>query len=428
MSRIALILVLFAAVVCAPSSAAGPLQFQHGGQGAAQVGAFVARAAGPASVTYNPAAIAGLEGWQFQAGLDFTAPRDDYESASGAFAQDHLITEAPAIYATYHLPEDRYPFVFGLGVENEAWYLADWMPVLFPGRYLTRREELVLWSVHPVVAYQLGERWSAGAGVRYYVGKLGEGNDQRLAVSGQGGQLYQVEVNREARASIDGFGFDVGLHYSREAWGWGLVADSGAELKGSGRVRYEARDVPTDPVLQARLEALLASGSTRQAFDLPWELRSGWWVAPYPELRLELDLAWMGWSVVDETVIAYEPNPFTGGVGGTERRERNWDDTLSVRLGVEGDLTERWGLSGGLAWEPSPVPAATLEPGFARGDAWVAGLGMRYHLEHVSFDLGYSHFAYEDQRAGGQELDLPNRSGTYESRERVWAFSVSWRR
>jgi long-chain fatty acid transport protein len=411
-----------------PSWAAGPLQFQHGGQGAAQVGAFTARTAGAGSITYNPAAAARLDGWHFQAGFDFTAPRDDYRSATGAFAQDHLITEAPALYATYHLPEDRYPFAFGVGVENAAWYLADWTPVLFSGRYLTRRQELTLWSVHPVVAYEIGDQWSVGGGLRYYAGKLGEGNDQRLTVPGLAGQPFRVEVNREARASVDGIAFDLGVQYAREAWGWGFVADSGAELEGTGRVRYEPRDIPADPVLRSNLDTLLSDGSSRQAFDLPWELRTGWWVSPYPELRLELDLAWMGWSVVDETAVSYTPNPFAGTAGSSEVRRRDWDDTLSVRLGVEGDLNPRWALSGGLAWEPSPVPSSTIEPGFARGDAWVVGLGMKYHLERVSFDLGYSFYAYQDRDVSAQELERPLQSGTYESRQQVWAFSASWRR
>src|SRR5688572_19494246 len=71
------------------AEASGPLLFQHGARGAAQVGAFTARADQPLAITYNPAAIARLEGLQFQAGLDFTAPRDDYKSATGGFAQDH---------------------------------------------------------------------------------------------------------------------------------------------------------------------------------------------------------------------------------------------------------------------------------------------------------------------------------------------------
>jgi long-chain fatty acid transport protein len=411
-----------------PARGAGPLLFQHGARGAAQVGALTARADQPLAVTYNPAAIARLEGLQFQAGMDFTAPRDDYKSASGSFAQDHLITETPALYLTYHLPDDYYPWAFGIGLDSRSWYLADWLPALFPGRFLTSRQEMTLWSVHPVIAYGLSERWSAGAGLRYYLGELEEGNSRVLAVPGSTQPIHQVEVARIASADVDGFSLDLGLHYASEAWGWGLVLDSGGEIEGSGDVRYEASDVPTDPELRDNLDRLLARGSTRQSFELPWEVRTGFWVAPYPELRLELDFASMGWSVVESTSISYSPNPFTGSADGSrETRRRDWDDTLSIRLGLEGDLGDHWMLYGGVAYEPSPVPSSTVEPGFARGDAMVYGLGMGYTIRGISFDLGYSFYAYDDRGVSGQELAIPGRGGRYESHDQAFAFSVSWR-
>ena len=408
--------------------ASSPLLFQHGARGAAQAGALNARADQPLAITYNPAAIARLEGLQFQAGLDFTAPRDDYKSATGGFAQDHLITETPAIYFTYHLPEDYYPWAFGVGLDSRAWYLADWAPALFPGRFLTSRQEMTLWNVHPVLAYQMGERWSVGAGLRYYLGEIEEGRNARLTVAGAT-QPHVVEVGRVASADVDGFSVDFGLHYASEAFGWGLVFDSGGEVEGSGSVRYEARDVPADPVLRATLDRLLASGSSRQSFDLPWEARTGFWVAPYPELRLELDLVSTGWSVVDETSAFYAPNPFAGSAtGSSESRRRDWDDTLSVRLGIEGDVGDHWLLYGGAALEPSPVPSSTVEPGFARGDATVYGAGFGYRARKVELDLGYSFYAYDDRDVSGQELLAPNRGGRYESHDQVFAFSFVWRR
>ena len=410
------------------AEASGPLLFQHGARGAAQVGAFTARADQPLAITYNPAAIARLEGLQFQAGLDFTAPRDDYKSATGGFAQDHLITETPAIYLTYKLPEDYYPWAYGIGVDSRAWYLADWIPALFPGRFLTSRQEMTLWSVHPVLAYQLGERWSVGAGVRYHFGDLEQGSNAVLSVAGAT-QRFPVEVERVAAADVDGFSVDLGLHYASEAWGWGLVLDSGGELEGTGDVSYEARDVPADPVLRATLDNLLATGSTRQGFDLPWEARTGFWVAPYPELRLELDLVSTGWSVVDETSVFYSPNPFRGSAtGSNETRRRDWDDTLSVRLGVEGDVGDHWVLYAGAALEPSPVPSSTVEPGFSRGDATVYGFGFGYKTRVVDLDLGYSFYYYDNRDVTGQELLAPGRAGRYESHDQVFAFSFTWGR
>ena len=409
-----------------PLSAAGPLLFQHGGRPTAQVGAFTARATDAVAVSYNPAAVARLTGANYQLGFDFTAPRDDYDSPTGSFAQDHLITEAVALYATWHLPEDYYPFAFGLGIEPRAWYLADWHQALFPGRFVTNRQELTLWSIHPVLAYQLGERWSLGGGLRYYIGQLEFGNNRELRVPGTGGFVHEVEVSRVAEADVDGLGIDLGLHYGTEAFGWGLVLDTGAEVEGSGDVTYAPRDVPADPVLQANLDRLLVRGGTSQSFDLPWELRTGWWVAPYPELRLELDVAWTGWSVEEDDVVTFTPNAFGGPA--REVRRRDWDDTLSVRFGLEGDVADHWVLSSGLAWEPSPVPASTLEPGFARGDALVAGLGFSYQIAEISLDLGYSFYFYDDRGTRGQEVERPNVAGTFSSRDQIWAFSASFRR
>src|SRR5262245_10077570 len=155
-----------------PAAASGPLLFQHGGRPTGQVGAFVARAEDAGAIVYNPASLARLRGAHYQLGFDYTAPVDEYHSATGSFEQDKLITESPALYATWHLPESYYPWSFGLGVDEPAWYLADWAPALFPGRFLTRKQKLQLWSIHPVVGLELGERWSIGAGLRYYMGKL----------------------------------------------------------------------------------------------------------------------------------------------------------------------------------------------------------------------------------------------------------------
>src|SRR6185436_14848062 len=204
------------ALAASAARASGPLLFQHGGRATAQAGAFVGRATDAGGLDYNPAVIARLRGSHYQLGLDYTAPVDDYKSSTGSFRQEHLITESPSIYASWHLPEDYYPLAFGIGVDHRAWYRADWEAALFPGRFQNRLQRLELWSVHPVVAYQLGERWSVGAGLRYYTGKMEEGRNQFVIVPlapSSGSFNAAVEVERNSDADVDGQSFDVGLHY-----------------------------------------------------------------------------------------------------------------------------------------------------------------------------------------------------------------------
>jgi long-chain fatty acid transport protein len=410
-----------------PAAAAGPLHFQHGGRATGQAGAFVARSSQPQAVAYNPAAITRLPGFQGQMGFDFTAPREDYSSPTGGLhASKHIITHVPALYFTWHLPEDRYPFAFGMGIDSKSWYFVDFRTALFPGRFLTRVQELTLFDFHPVVAYELGERWSVGGGLHYYYGTLGEGTNRVLDVQGSTG-LHPIEVERLAEARVDGVAFDLGLHYAGRGWGWGLVLDSGAELSGSGKVDYRPRDVPTDAVLEARLEQMLRRGQSRQAFDLPWELRTGMWLALAPRLRMEVDLVHLGWSTVETTAVTYRPDPFSNTSERTETRSRDWEDTLSLRLGLEGDLSPRWLLFGGLGWEPSPVPSESLEPGFPRGDAWIYAFGFSYRYRTTSIDVGYSFHDHSDRPAQGQELQNPQTESRYQARNQVWSFSLSWR-
>jgi long-chain fatty acid transport protein len=416
--------------------ASGPLLFQHGGRPTAQVGAFTARASDAVAVDYNPAAVARLQGAHYQLGFDYTAPVDEYQSATGSFEQDKLITESPALYATWHLPADYYPLAFGLGVDHRSWYLADWAPALFPGRFDTRRQKLQLWSVHPVVAYELGDRWSVGAGLRYYTGNLEEGRNQvlRLVVpTDQGGtQAFDVEVARSADADVDGLSYDAGVHYQAPRFAWGLAFDTGGKVEGNGKATYAPRDAPSSAALQSLLGTSLSSAGTAQSFELPQEVRTGLWLAAGESVGLELDLVWTGWSAIDATTVRYDRDPFLSPVANpppaTERRERNWKDTLSARLGAEWGVGEHWAISAGVGLEPSPVPSSTVEPGFARGDAMVYGTGITYRIRDISFDLGYSYFQYDSRTAGGQELQHPLVSSTYKSRDQVFGFSVGWGR
>ena len=397
--------------------------FQHGGQGAAQVGAFTARAEGAGAIHYNPAALAQSEGRQIQLGLDFAAPRDDFESSAGDTPANHVITFTPALYASWR--SEGSSFAFGLGLDSDMWHLVEWDTALFPERFRTRRQEVTVFDLHPVVAYRVSDRWGAALGVHYYRGTLGFG-DNRIAEIDGTSTTFPVEVERLAEATADGYGFDLSLHYAGDAGGWGLVLDSGGEIDGSGDLGYEARDVPNDPVVREAVDRLFVPGEASLSFDLPWSVRTGFWWAVRPAFRIEIDLALTGWSQIDETVVLYRPDPFTGATEDTLVQERSWDDTVSLHLGAEGDVGEDWIVSGGLAWVPSPVPEETLDPGFPRGDAIVVGLGFGYRSGPFRFDAGYSFHHHDDVSRTSPLTVFPPLETTYSARNQAFGFSIGW--
>ncbi|MBW8874826.1 MAG: outer membrane protein transport protein [Acidobacteria bacterium] len=398
--------------------------FQHGARAMGQVGAFTARAPEPSAIFYNPAAITGLDGFQLQAGLDFSNADDQYTSATGSFSAHHVIQFPPHLYATWK-PKGN-PFAFGIGIDSPIYYTQDWQEARFPARFLTRRVEMRLFEVHPVLAYDLGAGWSLGGGLRYLRGNFDQERNGIFQIApATSTTTFPVEVERNAGANVDAYAWDVSVHYGAPHWGWGAVYRSEAKLKGNGSVGYRPRDVPAVPGIDAALNARFFPGSISESFKIPQELRGGIWYAPYPELRFELDASYQTWSSLDTTDIAFSSNAF--GDGPTVHTIRDWKDTTALRLGVEGDVTDNLSLFGGIASEPSPVPGATLEPGFPRGDATVYAGGFTYNFPQISFDMAYSYFAYGNRGAANQELLSPGRTGTYNAHEQRWGASVRWR-
>jgi len=404
------------------AAASGFGLFQHGGRAIGQVGALTARAPDPSALTYNPAAITQLEGLQAMAGLDFNNAEDAYESPTGRFAADHIIQFPPLAYLTWK-PKDS-SFALGIGLDAPFWYVEDWEPALFPGRFISRRFMLRVYELHPVAAWEMGGGWSIGGGVRYLFGSMEQDDSiiSQFFIPGTGN--VPVELERNADADVDDLTYDLALHYTQPAWGWGVVYRGAANLKGNGDLDFQPRNVPNIPGLQTQIDQRFGSGSSRQSFEIPRELRGGIWVAPYPELRLELDASWQSWSSLEATSITYS-NPI-----GTLSEEipRDWDDTISLRLGVEGEITEAFMLFGGVAYEPSPATGENAAPDFPRSDAMVYAAGFSYGFPQISFDVGYSFHEHNSRSVEGQEpLTNPTRSGRYTSSDQVWGFGVRWR-
>lgn len=427
-----LVLALAAGVAALPApdaDAAGYGRFQRGGRGAAQAGALVARADDPSAVFYNPAGLADLEGLQLSGGLDFSNATDEYrDRASGTtFRADHSIQFPPSVYLTWSDDERLGRWALGLGVDTPYWYRADFDPVFFPLRFVERVTELEVWEVHPVAAYRLNDAWSVGGGLRYQTGGSLRGFNSTVGVGGSDGQPAFGEIFIDADADVDGYGFDLGTRYSSTLWGFGAVYRSGVELEGDGEVVRAIRDAPADPVAADRLRQILATSGSLPfdtTVDLPWELATGVWFAPYPELRFELDLVLAGWSDFEQTFRGRDSV-----IGAAPRRtlESGWDDTLSVRLGVEGEVSELLTLSGGVALEPSPVPDDRVSPAFFRGDATVYAVGASFAYDTVTFDLGYSFHDHDD--VGIERLTIPDftdQSGTFSSDSQVWSLSARY--
>jgi long-chain fatty acid transport protein len=412
-------LALWLALVPGPAAASGFGVFQHGGIGTGEAGALTARAEAPSALTYNPAAITGLPGFQVQAGLDFSNTSNHYDDPYGIFTSRHIIDFPPAVYLTWKAKES--PLALGFGVDAPFWSKVNWQEANFPNRLLKRQFELELVEAHPVAAWDLGEGWSAGAGLRYDYGSEIQGDNRRIPVTLGGLPTTTVEFERQDEATVNGVSWDAAIHYGSPVWGWGAVYRDALRVKGDGSADYTPRDVAV-PGLESLVRSAFPSGRARQSFELPREVRTGAWVAPYPELRLELDLAWQEWSHLHSTSVEYHPDTLLDGP--TVTTPRTWKDTYGVRLGIEGDLTDALVAYGGVSREQSPVPARNLLPDFPRGDAIVYALGASYNFPRISFDMAFSIHQQGANRTAIAEPVNPGVTGSYRGNDKVWSAAV----
>jgi long-chain fatty acid transport protein len=412
---------LLALTLTARSAAASGFGlFQHGGRATGQAGAFVARADDPAAIAYNPAGLVQASGLELLGGVDFGAARDDFQPRGGGdrVAAKHQINLTPAIYLAWRPDRPGPALAFGVGVDAALWNTVHWTFPFFPDADLARRAEVRLFEVHPTAAYELDERWSVGGGVRYLFGDIKEGRALTID-DGPDPDLSPTSGEKLAQADVDGLGFDLGVQYRSVAFGFGAVWRSAVEVEGSSRVAAASREF-VHPLERDHHDAALAAAREQpraQSFELASELRLGAWIAPYPELRIELDLVRQFWGSTDNAPSAADLCALRP--CGTAR-PGDWDDTTSVRLGVEGDLGDSVLLYGGVAWEPSPVAERALEPGLPRGDAVVYAFGASYEFPQLSFDLGYS--LHDHQSIGGDFT-----AGRYSARDQAFAVSARWR-
>jgi long-chain fatty acid transport protein len=420
-----------AAALCLPAPGAGASGFDdflHGGRATGQAGAFVARAADPAAVRYNPAGIVHTEGWELQAGLDFSNSTDEFRiAASGDKTRAaHSIQFPPSVYLTWN---GGGPWAWGFGVDAPYWYRVDFDPVFFPGRFQSRVVDVELWEARPVIAYDLGAGWSVGGGLRYLFGSFEQGINESFLF---GPQAVPVEIFTDADSDVDGFGYDLATQYRTVLWGFGATYKSGVEVEGTGDLVRAVRDAPPG-LVQEVTNFLGPPIGVEQSLQLPSELAGGLWFAPYPELRVELDLVWTNWSDFRQTFESRArplPGPPTPTPPSTVQRS-GWDDTLSVRLGIEGDVTGGLSLAAGAAWEPSPVPDRRVDPAFFRGDATIYSVGLTYSFPWLSFDLGYAFHDFDDRASTVVDRTLPGPPttvpGTFSTRENLWSVSARWR-
>lgn len=336
--------------------------------------AFAAGADDASAVYYNPAGLTSLKAPEVITNLYVAHANVSSDGPAGNDTSDGKIFTIPNLYLA--TPVKPVPGLaagfgvytpFGLGSRWSQEVADKWAGSGGVGGLgqATRESEIQLMDFNPAVAYSPVKGLSLGAGVDYYRSKVIQRFSQNYGGFGIG--------ESELEATGDGWGYNLGAQWAcTDAVKFGLTYRSAFVINYDGTANYRAvpggwaaPEAAADAKVKLRYPQSVTGGVSWQATE---------------KLRLEADAEWMDWSEWDRSKVTVSGHPaFPAGVP-VIRNTPDWQDSWILMLGAEYEMSERWTLRCGYAWNQTCVPRERADVDLPTGDSHALAMGAGYRV------------------------------------------------
>ncbi|ALP41568.1 outer membrane protein transport protein [Aeromonas schubertii] len=251
---------------------------------------------------------------------------------------------------------------YGLGIE---------MPQGYDAGHFGNVSEIKTVDLGMALAYRITDMLSFGAGLSLIKGE-GEvgGTYPTTLTNGQSVIAKHVEGDGNA------LGWNAGILLTpSEQTRIGLSYRNGVNLKLKGDATV------SKPVAPGKFATISDQGSL--ILPLPATAELALYQALNERLALHASLNWTDWSKFKSLTAELDH------LGTLPIKEEHWEDSWRYALGMTYQLTPKWQLRSGLAYDQSPVPADRRTISIPDADRiwYSAGLGYR-HSDALSVDLG----------------------------------------
>ena len=413
--------VLVVVVFSASSAMAAGFRLPEAGAKAMGMGfAFTAQADDPSAIYFNPAGIIQLEGTNVMAGTTFVKLHGGEFTGTTPLTYGATVTETqkdlnffiPNMYLTKKVsPNFAYGVgifaPFGLGQEYQ-----DRNASIF--RTAVTKIDLQTVVINPTVAWKVNDVLSVGAGIDYMFGKakLARTSVINNAVPPASSplNLYNLDLKGDGDAWAYNFGlllkpspnWKVGFSYrspftleikdgdvsiiniSTAA----IVAAGGAPGTFAGVVKPAGSDntstsFTTKATTTLRMPATAALGIayTRDRLTVETDLDITFW---HSWKRLDIDIQQQGALLADINSA------------------RNWKDVTAFRIGAEYRVTDPLALRAGFVYDPTPVPAETMDAFLPDATRLNYTVGAGYKYKNWTFDGSYLYVDKRDRTVNNQ--------------------------
>ncbi len=385
--------VLAALAAAAPAGAAGFSIFEHGTKAMGMAGAFTAQADDPSALFHNAGGVAFFEQTSYAAGVTYIRSTEaEFEGAPpfpgfGVKEEQETLSEFPPHF--YWIKPLSQTWKFGIGLNAPFGLTTEWQnPSRFSGRFLSAKAALRAFDINPTLGWRVNPDFGIGFGA---IARLSDVELNRFVptINPFTQQVVDVALLELESDFNEGYGWNVGiLHRWNNSFSWGLSYRSKIDVDyedGEARLSQISTGIPAfDQAVRGQLpfDRALDASTT---IDFPDTASLGLAFALSPNLLLETDFNWTGWSSFERVDIDFTNDDLPDAT-----IPESWEDTNHYRAGLRWTLSPKTQLRFGYVFDETPQPEPAVSPllpdadrhgftfGWGRTGAWDYDFAVMY--------------------------------------------------
>jgi len=413
----------FALALLGLPAAAGAQAFGLNEIGSCAVARGFATTAAPcddaSSIFWNPGALPKATGFSFYGGAAIIQINGDFtrDTSFTTYQGDVPNSVVPHIFLNYR---GAGRLAYGIGAYVPYGLTSQWSDS-FPGRFSAKKASLQTIYVQPNIAFQLTDNWSVGGGPiwGHSTVELIQAIDLAPIATPAGptfGQLGIAARTEFARVRLKGssnaFGFTLGVHGKlTPTWDMGVRFLSQVSFSyDNADATFEARPTglflapnnpfglppgtPVDALVASQFTAGGALTAQKASTNIrhPAQIQAGFAYTGLEATTVSLDYAYVGWKSFNQLPVTF------AGSAPSKVIVEEYNNTSSIRFGIERRLTNGYALRGGLAAATSAAPNQTVTPLLPEMDRGYGMLGAGIPFGRFGLDAAYAHIFTSGRR------------------------------
>lgn len=337
------------------------------------------------NVAYNPASITKVKGEAMKSAYTYLSPHGKYklydkpyDEGGKEIESGHNKIHAGWAVGSYYVKQMNDKDWFGIGAFPRFAMVSEFErnSKVSTNAFFSKLNGV---SVTPTYAHKFDKKWSAAVGAEInYVGlELQKNVNTTLLGGGDGttqieGESYALGWNAAANYAFDDKN-EVGLVYRSK-----ITHSLEADLKGYG-VGNGGKNTFTDAYGCVTLPDSWAIGYNHK-FD--------------KKTRVELNATRTNWHTYDSLNVYFKDSLVQGpGAAYTDKSlsDKNWKDGWRYAIGIEHELSDKYTVMAGFAYDESSIPFEGGDFMVPTGNRRTYSIGARYNdkKQTVALALGY---------------------------------------